>query len=102
MLKCEVLELPLELPDTQSIRQGRINLHRLLGNAAALSFRQGVQRSHVVQAVSELDEDHPDVIGHGQEHLAHVLGPDRLLPHRVGAGSPAVATVFGGVPPAHL
>ena len=30
--------------------------------------------AHVVQAVGELDEDHADVVDHGQHHLADVLG----------------------------
>ena len=33
-----------------------------------------VQRSHVVEAVGELDQDDPDVIHHRQQHLAEVLG----------------------------
>ncbi len=31
-----------------------------------------------MQAVSQLDQDDADVLGHGQEHLAHVLGPQVL------------------------
>jgi hypothetical protein len=44
------------------------------------------QRAHVMQAVGELDEDDPDVVGHGQEHLADVLGLPLL-----GAGGGHVA-----------
>ena len=33
-----------------------------------------LQGAHVVQAVSQLDEHHADVIHHGQHHLAQVLG----------------------------
>ncbi len=32
------------------------------------------ERAHVVEAVGQLDEDDADVLGHGQEHLADVLG----------------------------
>ena len=35
---------------------------------------QVLQRAHVVQAVGELDQDDADVVDHGQEHLAEVLG----------------------------
>ena len=47
---------------------------------ACLSARQVPQRAHVVQPVGELDDDDPDVLGHGQEHLPDVLG--LLLLHR--------------------
>jgi hypothetical protein len=32
-----------------------------------------IERAHVVEPVAELDQDDPDVAGHGQEHLAEVL-----------------------------
>ena len=35
-----------------------------------------MQRSHIVQAVSELNEKHPHVIGNGKEQLAEIF---RLL-----------------------
>ena len=37
------------------------------------------QGAHVVQAVGELDQQHPDVIGNGQQELAQVLGLLGLL-----------------------
>ena len=27
-----------------------------------------------MQAIGQFDEDHPDVIGHGQQHLANAFG----------------------------
>jgi hypothetical protein len=36
--------------------------------------RQVLERAHVVQPVGQLDEDHPQVAGHGEHHLAQVLG----------------------------
>ncbi len=33
-----------------------------------------LERPHVVEAVGELDKNDPDVVGHGQQHLAEVLG----------------------------
>ncbi len=53
---------------------GRVDLHRLAGDALLLVRRQAVQRAHVVEAVGQLDQDDPDVLGHGQEHLSDVLG----------------------------
>ena len=73
-LEREVLELPLHLPDAEALRERRVDLHRLAGDALLLVRRQAVQRAHVVQPVGELDEDDPDVLGHRQQHLADVLG----------------------------
>src|SRR3546814_16905044 len=51
--------------------------HRLARDATAL-FLAGyeMQRTHVVQAVRELDQQHADVLRHGEHQLAEVL---RLL-----------------------
>ncbi len=60
---------------------------------SCLSARQCVERAHVVQPVGELDDDDADVLGHGQEHLAHVLG--LLLLH--GLGLPNLAELRDAV-----
>ena len=73
-LEREVLELPLHLPDPEPLGQRRVDLHRLAGDALLLLGRQAVERAHVVEAVGELDEDDPDVLGHRQQHLPDVLG----------------------------
>ena len=78
----QVLELPLQLPDAQPVGQRRVDLHRLLRDAAALGRRPELERPHVVQPVGQLDQHHADVLGHGQEHLAHVLGPQVLAVQR--------------------
>ena len=58
------------------MRQGRVDLHRLVRDADLLVGWQGAQGAHVVQPIGELDDDHPHVLCHGQEHLPDVL---RLL-----------------------
>lgn len=73
-LEREVLQLPLHLPDPQSLCERRIDLERLMGDPALLLDPQGGKRSHVVESVSELDQDDTDVLRHRQEHLADVLG----------------------------
>ena len=55
---------------------GTVNLQRLLGNFLLAVGRQVFERPHIVQAVSQLDHDHADVVHHGEHHLAQVL---RLL-----------------------
>ena len=39
-----------------------------------LLLGEELQRAHVVQPVGELDQDHPQVGDHRQEHLAERLG----------------------------
>ncbi len=54
--------------------RGRVDLSRLAGDALLLGRGQRPEGAHVVEPVGELDEDDADVLGHGQEHLADVLG----------------------------
>ena len=58
------------------MRDGRVDLEGLEGLFLLLLFSHVFERPHVVQTVSKLDDDDPDVLGHGDEHLADVL---RLL-----------------------
>ena len=74
VLEREVLELPLDLPDAETLRERRVDLLGLASDADLLVGRQRSQRPHVVEPVGELDEDDPHVLGHGQQHLPDVLG----------------------------
>ena len=56
------------------MREGSVDVERLLGDALLLFGAQVLQRTHVVQAIGELDDDDADVGDHGEEHLADVLG----------------------------
>ena len=61
----------------------RIDVERLLGDAPPRLGRPIRERAHVVQPVGELDEQHADVVGDGQQELAQVLGLLGLLGHQV-------------------
>ena len=50
--------------------QGRIDVEGLLGGAPLLPLGHDRQGAHVVQAVRELDQEHPPVARHCNEHLA--------------------------------
>ncbi len=67
----EVLELLLDLLDAEPVRERRVDVERLLGDALLLLVGHRGERAHVVQAVGELDDEDPDVARHGDEHLAH-------------------------------
>ena len=73
-LEGEILKLPLHLPDAEALCKWGVDLKRLTGDAALLLYWQRGQGAHVVQPIAELDQHHANVLGHGEEHLANVLG----------------------------
>ena len=56
---------------------------RLLGDAGPAFRRHVLERAHVVQAVGELDQQHPHVVGDRQQKLAEVLRLLGLARHQV-------------------
>ena len=78
-LEREVLQLPLDLPDPETLRERCVDLQRLVGDAMLLLGGQRAEGSHVVEAVRELDEHDADVVRHRQEHLPDVLGLPLLV-----------------------
>ena len=74
VLEGEVLELPLDLPHAEPMRERRVDLHRLARDAGLLVRRQVGERPHVVEPVGELDDHDADVLGHREEHLSNALG----------------------------
>ncbi len=73
-LEAQVLQLALDQAHAQALGDGRVDLQRLAGDAAARFAALRAQRAHVVQAVSQLDHDHAQVARHRQQHLAEALG----------------------------
>ena len=69
-----LLQLRADPLDAEAVGQGRIDLHRLARDPRLLLRRHMVQRPHVVEAIGELHQEHPDVLAHRQEHLAKALG----------------------------
>ena len=69
----QVVHLNLNLADTQTIRQRRINLQGLSG--LFLSFLRTLvfQSTQIMQAIRQLDDDDPDILGHGYKHLSEIL-----------------------------
>ncbi len=70
----KILQLLLHGPDAEAVRDGGVDLHVLKGLVPLLLGRHELDGAHVVQAVGELDDDHADVLGHRDQHLAQVLG----------------------------
>ena len=70
----EVLELPLDLLDPEPMSQRGVDVEGLLGGAPLFPLGHDREGPHVVQSVGEFDDQHPPVVGHGDEHLADGRG----------------------------
>ena len=82
----EVLELVLELAHAEAVRDGRVDVARLLRNPRAPLLGLVLQRPHVVEPVGELDEDDANVVDNRHEHLAEALGLPLLARRELQAG----------------
>ena len=69
----QVLQLPLDALHTQPVSDGGVDLQGLPGLFPLFLRRLILHRAHIVQPVAELDQDDPDVLAHGHEHLAQIL-----------------------------
>ena len=79
----EVLQLLAHVLHAHASGERRVDVERLAGDALALVRRHEAQRAHVVQAVGELDQQHPHIVGDSQQQLAEVLGLLGLLRNQV-------------------
>ena len=70
----EVFELPLDGLDAEAMREWGIDLERLGRLACGRLGGDEAPRARIVQPVGELDDEHPDVFRHRDDHLAHRLG----------------------------
>ena len=74
VLEREILELAAQFAHAQSMRDGRVNVHRLLRDPAPLVQAEEFQRAHVVEPIGQLHEHDPHIVDHRQQHFAHILG----------------------------
>src|SRR5690606_23161030 len=72
----QVFQLCLDRIKSQTVRKRRVQINGLRSNFELLVSRHAVERSHIVQAICQLYEDHPDIVGQCEEHFAEIL---RLL-----------------------
>ncbi len=69
--KRKILELLANFLHTQSMRERCIDVEGLLGDTTLFLERCRCDRAHVVQSVSQLDDQNTQVLGHRDQHLAH-------------------------------
>ena len=75
-VKCretQLLELDTDAIHAQPICYGGIDIQGFSRNATSFIGSQYVQRAHIVEAVGNLDQDNPQVLGHGHGHLLEVF-----------------------------
>jgi len=68
--KTEIFELPLELPDTETICKGGKNIKGFLTDYALTVERERIQGPHVIQAVCHFYDHHADIVANRQKHLS--------------------------------
>ena len=76
-----IFQLPLQLPDTQTVRQRRIDIRTLFGGQDALVFRRILHFAQMGNPFGQLDHHAAKIIHHRQQHAAdviHLLGRDRI------------------------
>ncbi len=69
----KVFQFASDLSHPQAVGDGRIDLERFPGHTLLPLGRQVLERAHVMEAVGELHQHHPNVVHHGEHHLAEVL-----------------------------
>ena len=75
----QILKLLAHLLHAHAAGERRIDVERLLRRHAAGLGRPIFQRAHVVQPVGELDQQHADVVGDGEQKLTQVFRLLRFL-----------------------
>jgi hypothetical protein len=94
----QILHLLAQAVHAHAAGQRRIDVERLLRDALPPLFGHVLQRAHVVQPVGELDQQHADIVGDGEQELAQVLGllglpRDQVEPLQLGQAFDQMADV---------
>ena len=87
VLHTKVLELYLYLADTKSLRDRAVDILCFSGDTLLCLLGLVLECTHIVQSVCQLYEDDPDILCHGEKHLAQILSlhlkPVRILVLRI-------------------
>ena len=77
--EAEVFKLALNLVESQAVGQGGVDVKRLTRYLILFVGGLALQGTHIVKSVADFDENHADVIAHGEQQLLEVLGLRRCL-----------------------
>ena len=77
VLEGEQLHLAHIFVHADAFGERSVDIHRLMRDSEPLFLAlDEMQRSHIVEAVGQLDEQHADIIGHGEQEFAQIFrGP---------------------------
>ena len=70
----KIFEFAADFAHAEPVGQRRIDLHRFARDGFTPVGREIFQRSHVVQAIGKFHHDDANIVGHGEQHFAEVLG----------------------------
>ncbi len=70
----QIFEFAAHLAHAETVGQRSVDFKGLACNLLPADLGQMLQRAHVVQPVGQFDQHHANVIHHGEDHLADVLG----------------------------
>ena len=71
--KGEVVHLGLYFGNTEPARDRRVDIHRLTCLLPLFLRPHELQCPQIVEAVSQLDQNNADILGHREEHLAQIF-----------------------------
>ena len=71
--KGKLLQLAVAVVQAQAVRNGCVNVQRLLGGAPPLGAVHITEGAHVVCAIGQFDQNHTHIAGHGKQHFAKRL-----------------------------
>ena len=71
--EAEIFQFGADAVQPHAVSDWSVDFQRLARHLATLVRFERSKRSHVVQAIRELDQDHADVARHREHHLAKVL-----------------------------
>ncbi len=69
----DIFQFLKDLVEAEAVGDGGVDFQRFLRDAADFLRLHRFQRTHVVQAVGEFDQDDADIARHRQQHLAEVF-----------------------------
>jgi len=75
----QIFKLAFDLVNTQAMREGSVNFNGFLSHVFLFDRREKLERSQIMQAIGQFDQDDPHIVGHGKQHFSEI--------HRLRRGS---------------
>ena len=73
ILEAQVFQFRLDGEKPQTVCQRSIEVKRFTGYLELLCGQHRTQRTHVMETVGYLDQDHPDIVTHRQQQLTEIF-----------------------------